>query len=257
MEFVRAALFAVGLFVGVLASLRAGWLLGRRRVQREGPDTDAGQAPIEAAMFALMGLLIAFTFTSAASRFEERRTLLTHEVNAIGTAWLRLELLPPERRTSLQDLFRQYVDTRIALYQDLSDADAVATGLNRSTELQAKIWEQLIAASADERLARLAVVLLPPANEMFDIAQSRLLATRQHPPFAIFFMLALLVLVSALFAGHSMGKARSPSLLHTIAFAAIVSLATYLILDLEYPRLGLLRVDAFDQALVELRHSMN
>jgi hypothetical protein len=257
MELVRAVLFAVGLFVGVLVSLRVGWLLGRRRLQGEGQDSDAGQGPIEAAMFALMGLLIAFTFTSAASRFDNRRALLTQEVNAIGTAWLRLDLLPSERRASLQNLFRQYVDTRIALYEDLTDADAVAAGLDRSALLQTKIWEQLIAASEDERLSRLIVVLLPPANEMFDIAESRLLATRQHAPPAIFFMLALLVLVSALFAGHSMGKARAPSLLHTLAFAAIVSLATYLILDLEYPRLGLLRVDTFDQALVELRQSMN
>lgn len=250
-------LLAASLFVGTLICLKFGWRLGRRRMQTHETDVDAGQAPIEAAMFALMGLLIAFTFTSAASRFDERRALITHEVNAIGTAWLRLDLLPPEPRAELKNLFREYLDARIALYTDLSDADAVAPALQRSVALQTKIWERLVAVTADERFARLAMVLLPPANEMFDIAQSRLLATRQHPPFAVFLILALLVLVSALFAGHAMSKAKSPSMLHAIAFAAIVSLATYLILDLEYPRLGLLRVDAFDQALLELRSSMN
>jgi hypothetical protein len=256
MDFVRAALFSAGLFAGVLILLRVGWMLGQRRVHREGPDSDAGQAPIEGAIFAMMGLLIAFTFTSAASRFDDRRTLVGIEVNAIGTAWLRLDLLPRDRRVALQDLFRQYLDARIALYKDFTDTGAVALELQRTSRLQQQIWERLVAAMSDERLAGFSEVLLPAANDMFDIAQSRKLATRRHPPFAIFFLLAALILVSALFAGHAMGKARSQSLLHVIGFAGIASLATYLILDLEYPRLGLVRVDAVDRALVELRQSM-
>ncbi|MFC4313671.1 hypothetical protein ACFPN2_31650 [Steroidobacter flavus] len=91
---------------------------------------------------------------------------------------------------------------------------------------------------------------------MFDLANARLLATRRHPPIVIYFMLAFLVLVSALLAGFGMAKSTRQSLIHVLGFAAMVSIAAYLILDLEFPRLGLLRVDAFDQAFLELRRSM-
>ena len=92
---------------------------------------------------------------------------------------------------------------------------------------------------------------------MFDIASSRVLATRQHPHFAIFGMLGVLVLVSAFFAGFSQAKVPRQSRVHLLLFAATTALALYLIVDLEYPRVGIIRVDSFDQALIELRASMN
>jgi hypothetical protein len=70
-------------------------------------------------------------------------------------------------------------------------------------------------------------------------------------------MLGLLVLLSALMAGFGMAKAKRQSLLHLLGFATVIALSVYLILDLEFPRLGLLRIDAFDRALIELRASMD
>ena len=82
------------------------------------------------------------------------------------------------------------------------------------------------------------------------------MAARQHSSLAVFLMLGLLVLLSGLMAGFGMAKAGAQSPLHLFGFAAIVALAVYLILDIEYPRLGLVRIDSFDQALIELRSSM-
>jgi hypothetical protein len=111
------------------------------------------------------------------------------------------------------------------------------------------------AVREDSRLP-LAMLVLPPVNEMFDIAETRIRATQQHPPPAIYVLLALLVLVSALFAGFGMAKSQQQSKVHLLGFAATTAVALYLILDLEYPRLGLIRVDSFDQALIDLRTSM-
>ena len=112
-------------------------------------------------------------------------------------------------------------------------------------------------ATKRDRSLPLAQTVLPPANEMFDLGNSRLLASRQHPPVAVFGMLGALVLVSGLLAGYGMAKSDRQSPLHVLGFAAIMALSIYLILDIEYPRLGLIRIDAFDQALIELRASMN
>jgi hypothetical protein len=92
---------------------------------------------------------------------------------------------------------------------------------------------------------------------MIDISTTRAMATRMHPPVIIFAMLFGLSLIAALLAGFAMVGGRSPSWLHVIGFAAVMAITVYVILDLEYPRRGLIRVDRFDQALVDLRASMN
>lgn len=257
MQIFMAAIFAATLFLGVLACLRAGWLLGRRRLRDGDEDASAGLGAVEGAVFGLMGLLIAFTFTGAVDRFDHRRDLITEEVNAIGTAWLRLDLLDTETRGEVRPLFRRYVDAHFDLYAKANDAAAVTAELVKLNQLQNAIWQRLIEAARQDPTPRLTSSVLPPVNDMFDLANARLLATRQHPPLIVYLMLGFLVLVSSLLAGFAMAKAKSQSRLHLIGFAAIVSACVYLILDMEYPRLGLVRVDDFDAALVALRESMN
>jgi hypothetical protein len=91
---------------------------------------------------------------------------------------------------------------------------------------------------------------------MFDIATTRTLATQMHPPMIIFVMLVGMVLAASLLVGHGMASVDSSSWMHKLVFAATLAASVYVIVDLEYPRLGLIRVDAFDQALVDLRQSM-
>ncbi len=247
---------ALILFLMVAGSLRLGWRMGRSRMSQQGKDVNEGLGAIDGAIFGLMGLLIAFTFTGAASRFDQRRDLIVEEVNAIGTAWLRLDLLDGSARNETRELMRQYVDARLDVYHDVIDSDAVATALSHVAAIQAQLWQRLIAATREDRSLPVQT-LLPAFNEMFDIAESRRLATEMHPPLAIYFMLGVLVLGSAFLAGFGQAKSSRQSMLHLAGFAAITSIAIYVILDLEYPRLGLIRVDDFDQALVALRASMD
>jgi hypothetical protein len=91
---------------------------------------------------------------------------------------------------------------------------------------------------------------------MIDITTTRTMAAQLHPPMVVFAMLFGLALAGALLAGYGMAGGRARSWLHMFGFAAVLAGAVYVIIDLEYPRLGLIRVDAFDRALVELRSSM-
>ena len=83
-----------------------------------------GESAAEGAIFALLGLLVAFTFSGAASRFDARRQLIVEETNDIGTAYLRLRLLPLSAQPALREQFRQYVDARLAFYRKLKDMPA-------------------------------------------------------------------------------------------------------------------------------------
>ena len=100
------------------------------------------------------------------------------------------------------------------------------------------------------------MLLLPALNAMINITTTRTLATSMHPPTNIFGMLFGLALASSLLAGHAMAGSKSHTWLHMLGFTAVIALAVYVILDLEFPRLGLIRFGAFDQALVGLRESM-
>lgn len=250
------ALVSVGLFLGMLLLLEVGRRMGSRRLAEEGEGAKEGLGAVEGAIFGLLGLLIAFTFSGAVSRFDDRRRLVAEEANAIGTAYLRLDVLPVEARAVLQEKFRQYLDSRLLTYRKLPDIAAARAQHARSVALQGEIWAQAVASVASGPPSA-PMLLLPALNEMIDITTTREMATLMHPPTVVFAMLAALALMAALLAGYAMAGSRTRHWHHMLGFAAIMAATVYVILDLEYPRLGLIRVDAADRVLVELRQGMN
>jgi hypothetical protein len=246
---------ALVLFGGMLGLLEWGRRLGTARLAADPDGARVGHAAVEAAIYGLLGLLFAFTFSGAASRFDERRRMIVEEGNALGTAYLRMDLLPVEAGAPLKDKLRQYLDARLEAYQKMPDLSAARAGLARASALQAEIWAEAVAASRAAP-APAAQLLLPALNEAFDIATTRTVAFQLHPPVVVFLMLAAISLLSALLVGYGMAGSRKPSSFHMLAYAVVLSAAFYVILDLEYPRLGLIRVDAADAVLGELRQGM-
>jgi hypothetical protein len=248
--------FAGVLFVGMLVMLDVGRRIGRRRLQHDAEGARAGVGVIEGSVFGLLGLLLAFTFSGAASRFDERRQLIVQEVHAIGTAWLRIDMLPPESRPAIQDGFRRYLDARLAVYRKMPDVAAAKQEVADARRIQEEVWAKATAVCRTEDGAPARMLLIPAMNEMFDIGDARVLATRMHPPAIVFVMLGLLALAGALLAGYGMAGGQTRSWIHMVGFATTIALAIYVILEFEYPRLGFIRLDDFDQALVDLRSSM-
>ena len=127
----------------------------------------------------------------------------------------------------------------------------------KANRLQEEIWRQSVAASkAQGASAAAPMLLLPALNAMIDIATTRTMATQIHPPVVIFALLFGLALVSSLLVGFGMASNKARNWLHMLGLAFVMAVSVYVILDIEYPRLGFIRVDAFDQGLVELRESM-
>ena len=97
-----ALAWSVGLFVGMLVCLEVGYRIGSYGVERHQELEHEGTGAIEAAVFALLGLLLAFTFGGAMTRLETRRELIVQEANAIGTAYLRLDVLPAAEQPEMR-----------------------------------------------------------------------------------------------------------------------------------------------------------
>lgn len=251
-------LVAVLLFATMLGMIELGRRLGNRRHADDPEGARTGVGAIEGAIFGLLGLLIAFTFSGAASRFDARRDLIVREANAIGTAWLRLDTLPGEAQPAVRETFRRYVDARLDTYALLRrDPDAARAAHERAMALQGEIWRRSLAGARSAETTASTMLLAPALNEMIDITATRGMAMRMHPPLVVFALLFALALASALFAGYGMAGARKPSRLHRLGFAFIMALAVLVILDLEYPRRGFIRVDDADAMLAELRETMD
>jgi hypothetical protein len=244
-------------FAGILAFLALGRRIGTRAIRSGSAGPPSGDQ-LETAVFALLGLMIAFTFSGALNRLDVRRAQVVDEANAIGTGWLRIALLPESTQPALRDLFRQYTDSRIATYRKLPDLEAARDELARSQKLQNEIWARAVAAiSTAETRPGTSMLVMPALNQMFDLATVRTAATQMHPPVIIYMMLVGLALAAALLAGYRSAGERAYGWVHRLGFSAIVALTVYVILDMEYPRMGLIRIDAIDQVMGSVRASMN
>jgi hypothetical protein len=248
-------LICVLLFLGMMLLFEIGRHAGVLRLRRDA-DSKLGAGAIEGALFGLLGLMIAFTFYGAAARFDGRRQLIVEETNAIGTAYLRLDLLPADAQPALRDLFRRYVDSRLEVYRKLPDLKAAYKELENVGKLQKEIWTKAVAACRNNANPQATILLLPSLNQMIDITTTRTMTSKMHPPMIIFIMLAILALAGALMAGYGMAGGKARSWIHILGYALIMTLTIYVIFDLEYPRFGLIDVKAFDHVLVELHEGM-
>jgi hypothetical protein len=251
-----AFLLVLGLFLGILGMLALGQRLGRRSLAQEADVVRSRLTGVETAIFGLMGLMIAFTFSGAAARYELRRQLTVEEANAIGTAYLRLDLLPAASQPALRDRFRRYVTARIAVYRVLPDIETSNAQAAIATTLQQEIWTGVLAA-LKEAPPQATIVVVPALNQMIDITTARAIAALTHTPKLIFSVLLILGLVCSMLAGYVLAYTNTGNVrLHVVAFAVVVTLTIYLIFDLDYPRFGIIRLDFADQGLIDLLAGM-
>jgi len=247
---------SVGIFVGIVACLEIGYRLGCGNGANERETVHEGIGSVEAAVFALFGLLLAFSFAGATSRLDAQRQLVVTEANAIGTAYLRVDLLPAADQPELRRLFRSYLDTRLRVYEQLPDLAAAEREMANASGLQQTIWTAAVSSCRKNPSDLSARLLLPALNEMIDITTARTIALHTHLPSLIFTLLIVVALLSGLVAGFALARSGSHSWLHILLYAGVVAITVYVVIDLEYPYFGLIRLDSADRALLELRNSI-
>jgi len=143
------------------------------------------------------------------------------------------------------------------VYRQTLDDAATEAKLGESAELQGAIWTMATSTvQRDGVPASTMMLVIGALNEMIDITTTRAMATRSHPPAVVFLLLVAMSLLCALLIGYATSQNTARSWLHTLTFAAVISLTVYVIIDLEFPRVGLIRVDSADEMLLQVRESM-
>jgi hypothetical protein len=243
------------LFAGMILASDVGHGIGRRRRAKH-PDEPQGTGGVDAAVLGLLGLVLAFTFSAAAERLVVRRAQIVEESNQIGTAYLRLDLLPASDQPALRDLFRRYLEARIEVFQKIGDRGAFEAALARSGALQKEIWTRAVESTRNATHPGASILVLNELNDMIDITNTRNMAIQVHVPNVVVALLAVLAILGALLSGYSMSVRPGRSPLHAIGFALAITATVYVVLDLEFPRFGLINLHGTDQAMIQLRDMM-
>ncbi|MDR3491377.1 MAG: DUF4239 domain-containing protein [Gammaproteobacteria bacterium] len=254
--FVAAFTFSA-LYILLLFSVSAGRRFAQWQAKRHSLGNLETITVIEGAVFGLLGLMIAFTFTGAYERFELRKTHIIEEANVVETAYLRLDMLTPSATVDLRNNFRQYIDTRLSVYKNIPDFNAVYRALEKSEQLQHKIWNQVLAACKITNQQVATEMVVPAINKLFDMENEGIAITKIHPPIVIFVLLIGLTMLSAFLAGYSAVEKHARSSIYILIYVAMMAFIIYLIMDIEFPRVGLVRVDAFDNVLMDVRQRLN
>jgi hypothetical protein len=230
---------AAGLLSLLLVALEAGFRAGRSATGGTDAGTSAQVGAIQGAMLGLLGLLLAFSFGAAGARFLERQDLILQEANAIGTAYLRADLLEQPHRSELRAALKRYTEHRIDLSATIRMG--VASGAAAEIErLHAQIWGAAMAGVAARPASMLAV--LQPVNQVIDLHATRLAAARKHLPRLV---MGLLIACSALAIGVigygcGIGGGRRAPL--TVSLAILIGAALWITVDLDHSRAGLIRL---------------
>jgi hypothetical protein len=133
---------------------------------------------------------------------------------------------------------------------------AVADEQKKAEILQREIWREAVRGCQEIESPAVTTLVLNSVNEMIDMARTRNEGTQLHPPSVIHVLLIILVLTSSVLTGNAMAASKIHNWVHILGFTIMLSAAVVVILDLEYPRIGAIRIDDWDRVLIALRASM-
>lgn len=237
-----AGLSLLGVALAVLASMLLAYLAGQmirrweiRRAQRRENEVEHGQESyLVGSMLGLLALLLAFSFSMALDRYEERRHLVVQEANAIGTAYLRSQLLDEPHRARLSQLLVRYTDNRIVLAA--ASRDSLTPLLAENDRLLTDLWSGVVAAR-DNALARgISTPLLMTFNEVIDLDTERKVARQVRVPTPVLLLLYGFLLLTALVLGYVIEDRRGR--IGAAALFLLLSLYVSIIADLSRPASG-------------------
>jgi hypothetical protein len=223
-----------------------GRLAARATIVRESPD-DFGV--IQTATLTLLGLIIGFTFSMALNRYDQRKNLEEEEANAIGTAFLRADLIGEPRAAQLRDVLRRYSAERVVNYTT-RDVAVLAANNARTTKLQSDMWT-IVREGATAQPDPLKALAVASINDVVNSQGYTQAAWWNRIPHGAWVLMALLAVCANFLVGLG-AKGTSAPLRLTIVFPAIISAVLFLVADIDAPRGGVIRVQPQNlNALVE------
>lgn len=226
----------------LLAATEVGYRMGQR-VRRDLPsETRPVIGTVQGSVLGLLALLLGFSFAMSGSRFEVRKQVVLDEANALGTAYLRSQLLPQPQRAEAADKVRKYVSIRIKGYHTGATHDELRATDRELVQLQGQIWT--LASEAVERDPKAVGpgMFAASMNDVIDLHEKRVTALENHVPTLIVVVLLVAASSAMGLTGYGCGLGGARNFVPTTMIVVLVSVVLWLILDLDRPGRGLIRV---------------
>ena len=239
----------VATFVVLWLAAWLGALWGRRRRGRSVEDVRGDFNIVETAALGLLGLVIGFTFSMAMSRYDQRKNYEEEEANAIGTEYLRADLLPEPDGARVRELLRRYLDLRIQNYMAGND-DSLRRIDADTIRVQNELWAAVSGLAKAEQPMSVVMLATGGMNDVLNSQGYAQAAWRNRIPLEAWLLLFAIALCCNVLLGYGVRRLE-PRLFMVLPL--VVAIAFFLIAEIDSPRSGLIRVRP--QNLETLRHS--
>jgi hypothetical protein len=232
---------AITLFVILLGGMFAGFLLGKNAARHGEQESGAADSAVKGAVAGLAALLLAFSFSFAAGRYDQRNTLTVREANSIRNTWLRADLLEEPTRGRIRQLLRDYLDARLEYLAGRFNQEQIAASAATSQRLEQQIWQIISEQSRTDKQPGNVSIVVPAVTEMMDASAAIDAAYSNTVPPVVLVLLFGAIILTGLLVGHSFGRAGRHHMFTALVFASLVTLVVSVILDLDRPRRGVIR----------------
>lgn len=232
-----------------------GFAYRKRQMKDHSFIEPSGLNILESSLMGLTALLLGFTFSMVATKFENRRQVIVTEANHIGTAILRCDLYPDSVKTLMRADFRKYVEARIASYEAMENDEKIDAALDTTFFYSSRIWERVAALSQDPANFVRSGQMIPALNNMIDIVTVRVTDRHARVPRLILGILMAFCFLSAFLSGYG-NKSQRRNRVLVGAFAFMTTVALFLILELDRPKQGLINVGSSEKAIENLRQML-
>jgi hypothetical protein len=242
-------------FALMLAASEAGFRFGRRPGKRTSEETKSQIVTVEAGIIGILGLLLGFTVSMAVTRFEVRKHLVLEEAQAIGTAHLRTQLLPATEGKEIADLLRAYTNVRVLPEDGRDIYEKLTAARQESARLQDAFWQRAITYGQKDPNPVRAGLLLQSLNEVIDLDAARWMAFQNRVPETVIYVIALVGMLAAMVVGYTFGLGGLRQLLWICTLSLAITLVLAVIIDLDQPREGFIRVS--QQPMLDLQKQLH
>jgi hypothetical protein len=242
------------LLVLMLAASEAGFRLGRYAESRTTKETKSDISVVAGSIVGVLGLLLGFTMSMAVARFEARKQLVLEEANAIGTSYLRTQLLPTPEGPEIAILLSDYVNLRVEYANAGQDFDRLETVRRQTARLQNEVWTRAVAYAQKDRNPVIAGLLLQSLNQAIDLEAARWMTFLNRVPVSVIYVNGIVALLAVNLVGYAFGASGRRQLFSTCLLAVAISVVLAVILDLDRPRHGFIQVS--QQPMIDVQDEL-
>ncbi len=236
----------------LLAFSEVGFRVGKRWQSTDVAESSQTGA-IMAASLGLLAFMLAFSFGMAGNRLDARKQAVLDEANAIGTTWLRSQLLPAPHDAQIETLLKRYVELRIE-GAEAESLEELRLAVAESTEIHEQLWQHAVTLGKEFPRAVTLGLFIDSLNEVIDLHETRMTVARYRIPRSVWSALYFLAFAAITVVGVHAGLSGGRSWLVTVLLAMTLSMVLMLVIDIDRPGQTLFSVS--QQSLVDLRRSM-